>query len=111
MQETLVHPAIYHPAFGLKAQGNPVTREARQWIEEALRALRQDGAEMIILGCSELSLAITEPALFNMPMIDPTTILARALIREVAPEKLKTHQAFESVRGAAPREVSTEAPA
>jgi aspartate racemase len=89
MQEAIVHPAIYHPRFGIKAQSNPVSVQARQWIEEAIRALRQDGAEAIILGCTELPLAITESVLHSIPMIDPATILARSLIREVAPNKLK----------------------
>jgi len=89
MQEEIVHPAIYHPQVGIKAQCNPVNGQARQWLEEAMRALQREGAEVIILGCTELPLAVTEPVLFGMPLIDPTTILARALVREVAPDQLK----------------------
>lgn len=89
MQEERVHAAIYHPEVGLKAQSNPVTLQARQWVEEAIEALKADGAEAIILGCTELPLAIPDPARPGIPLIDPAMVLARALIREVAPHQLK----------------------
>jgi aspartate racemase len=89
MQEEIVHTSIYHPEVGIKAQSSPITGPARQWVEETIQALKREGAEVIILGCTEFPLAITEPVLFGIPIIDPTTILARALIREVAPGKLK----------------------
>jgi aspartate racemase len=89
MQEAIVHPAIYHPRFGIKSQSNPVTRQAQQWLEEAVRALQERGAQVIILGCTELPLALTGSGPEGIPLLDPTTILARALIREVAPGQLK----------------------
>jgi aspartate racemase len=89
MQEAIVHPAIYHAQYGIKTRSNPVTGQARRGLEEAIRSLKRDGAEVIILACTELPLAITEPSLYDLPMIDPTAILARALIREVVADKLK----------------------
>lgn len=94
MQEEVVHRAIYHPELGIKAQAHPVTSQARQWLEEAVLALKKDGAEVIILGCTELPLALPEAAVHDILMIDPATILARALIREVAPDKLKPSPAL-----------------
>lgn len=89
MQEKMVHPAIYHRKVGIKAQSNPVSGQARQWLKIAIQALKKDGAQIVILGCTELPMAITESSLYGIPMIDPTVILARSVIREVAPNQLK----------------------
>ena len=88
MQEETIHPAIYHPHYGIKACG-VATEKAREGLETAVRALKTKGAEAIILGCTEIPIAITAPLLYDLPMIDPTLILARALIREANPSKLK----------------------
>lgn len=89
MQAGVVHPAIYHAQYGIKTQSNPVTSRARSGLEAAIRALKNAGAEIIVLGCTELPIALTESSLYGIPLLDPTTILARAIIREVAVEKLK----------------------
>ena len=88
MQEEVVHPAVYHPGYGLKATGT-ATPTARANLLAAIQALQQKGAQAIILGCTEMPLAITEPARNGLPIINPTLILARALIREANPAKLK----------------------
>ena len=88
MQEEVVHTAVYHPTYGIKACGT-ATDEARRDLETAVLALQTKGAQAIVLGCTEMPLAITEPSLYGLPMIDPTLILARALIREANPAKLK----------------------
>ena len=87
-QEEVVHTAIYDPHYGIKACGG-VTTKARESLVTAVRTLQTQGAEAIILGCTEMPLAITEPTLYGIPIIDPTLILARALIREANPAKLK----------------------
>lgn len=88
LRETAVHPAIYHPQHGIKAQGK-ATPQSRKWLLQSIEDLRQKGAESIILGCTEIPLAITENKIETMAIIDPTTILARALIREANPTKLR----------------------
>lgn len=89
LQGECVQRAIYDVSYGIKAESNPVTPKARSDIERALRFLADEGAEVIVLGCTELPLAISEPVMFGLPVIDPTLLLARALIRETRPEKLK----------------------
>ena len=84
-----VHTAIYHPDFGIKAHSNPVTQEARRIVKAAVRKLTGRGAEAVILGCTELPIALSHDALEGIKLIDPTAILARALIRDTYPEKLK----------------------
>jgi aspartate racemase len=88
VQETAVHPAIYHPQYGIKAQGK-ATPQAREKLLQGAQTLQQQGAEAVILGCTEIPLAITENKIGPMMVIDPTTILARALIREANPGKLR----------------------
>ena len=84
-----VHRAIYDPHFGIKAKSNPVTTQARQLVLDAIAALKAEGAEAVVLACTELPLAITEKNLSGMLIIDPTVALARALIEAVNPEKLR----------------------
>lgn len=84
-----VHTAIYHPTYGIKAQSNPVSQKATEIIRTAVRALANQGADTVILGCTELPLALPNDFLDGIRLIDPTTILARALIRTVDPQKLR----------------------
>ena len=88
LQKT-VHSAIYHPIYGIKAKSNPVTDTSKRKLSEAICYLQNEGAEVIVLGCTEISLAITYKTIGKTAIIDPSLILARALIREVNPDKLK----------------------
>ncbi|MCA9897131.1 MAG: aspartate/glutamate racemase family protein [Ardenticatenaceae bacterium] len=88
LQTEKIHPAIYDPIYGIKACGL-ATPQAQENLNEGIAALKTAGAEAIILGCTELPLAFTAPTAAGLPLIDPTRILARALIREANPAKLK----------------------
>ena len=88
MQEELIHPAIYHPQYGIKSCGF-VTEQARQSLLAGIAACQAQGAEAVVLGCTEIPLAISEQKVGETVMIDPTLILARALIRELNPAKLR----------------------
>lgn len=88
MQETLIHPAIYDLTYGIKATGTATAR-ARDDLLAGANALREQGAGAVILGCTEIPLAIPETTLDDIPIIDPTRILARALIRAANPARLK----------------------
>ena len=88
LQTETIHPAIYDPGYGIKATGR-VTAQARANLEQGLATLRQRGAGAVILGCTEMPLAFAEREFDGLPLIDPTLILARALIREVDPARLK----------------------
>jgi len=87
LQET-IHAAVYDPAHGIKPAGR-ATAQARAGLEQGIAALRAAGAEAIILGCTEMPLAFPERRYADLPLIDSTLILARALIRAVAPERLR----------------------
>lgn len=87
-QEYIIHPAITDEHYGVKARSHPVSQRAREDLLGSVRALVRAGAEAVVLGCTEIPLAITEKQIDGVAIIDPTLVLARALIRAVAPEKL-----------------------
>lgn len=89
MQEDLIHPAIYHPDFGIKAVSSPIHSQARENLLKGILYLKEQGAEAVILGCTEISLAITEPKIYDLITIDPVNILARAFVHLQSPNKLK----------------------
>lgn len=84
----LVNRAIFDPNFGIKSHSHPVTGTARNLVLKAIDHLRDRGAEAVILGCTELPLAVTESTRNGIILIDATRALARALIRETYPDKL-----------------------
>ncbi|MBN1316566.1 MAG: aspartate/glutamate racemase family protein [Anaerolineales bacterium] len=83
-----VHQAIYDRHYGIKAAGR-ATEQARNDLLAAAGELVRRGAGAVILGCTEIPLAIHEDRIGPAVVVDPTLILARALIRQAAPEKLK----------------------
>lgn len=89
MQEELVHPAIYHPEYGIKSKSDPFHPQATKNLEIALDFLKGNGAEAVILGCTEIPLVITTKEVSGMIAINPTNILARRLIYHINPTKLK----------------------
>jgi aspartate racemase len=82
-----LHAAIYDPVWGIKASARPGAKAADTLRVLALRLVER-GAQAIVLGCTELPLALTEKAICAIPLIDPVLALARAMIREAAPAKL-----------------------
>jgi len=81
-----IHAAIYDLNYGIKAK--PVTERARNTLLDISHHLVEKGAQAIIMGCTEIPLALDQSDCEPIPLIDPTRILARALIREACPEKL-----------------------
>ena len=63
--------------------------EARSRLLDGIRHLRERGADAVVLGCTELPLAVPEPEFEGTPIIDSANALARALIRATHPDKLK----------------------
>ena len=86
------HLAIYNKKYGIKARSNPVTEEAKDHVIRAINHLKEKGANALVLGCSEITFALREQNIGSIPVIDPVLVLARALIRELDPDKLKPLQ-------------------
>ncbi len=80
MQKNLVHPAIYDKSYGIKAYSDPVTDRSRQDLLEVASFLVSQGSEAIVLGCTEIPLAIPETSIEQSKVIDSVSILAEALI-------------------------------
>jgi len=89
MQENLIHPAIYHATYGIKTKSKPIHHQALKNLLDGISFLKDQGAQAVILGCTEIPLAITETRISDMITIDPTNVLARALIHSYNPKKLK----------------------
>ena len=83
-----VHQAIYDQTYGIKAYSSPVTNRAHDVLVAAIKELKAQGAQVIILGCTELPLALREKSYSGLPVIDPNRILARTLIKELDESKL-----------------------
>lgn len=90
VQRELVHGAIYDRNYGIKAMPSPVSERARAAVlAAAMHLLNDKGAEALVLGCTELPLAVSERFLHGKPVIDASMVLARALLASVEPERLK----------------------
>ena len=86
----LVHEAIYNREWGIKAV-SPVTKPAVDRVVEMTEKLATAGAKVVILGCTELPLALTGATHGSVMLVDPVVALARALVREAAPGKLRAY--------------------
>ena len=89
MQDELIHPAIYHREYGIKSVSHPIHPRAIENLKSGLNYLEASGAQAVILGCTEIPMALKFPPGKGIIAIDPTRILARALITNAFPEKLK----------------------
>jgi aspartate racemase len=85
----LVHDAVYDPEFGVKAHASPVSGRARRNVLRAVEKAAEAGAQIVVLACTELPLAVPEPVVVGTPVVDATRVLARAMVRSAAPERLR----------------------
>ncbi len=76
-----LHAAIYNPKWGIKATP-AIHPTVRNRFEQYVRDLVEQGAQAVILGCTEIPLALPESELFGVPLVDPMYALAKALIRK-----------------------------
>ena len=76
-QQAKVMAAIYGEN-GIKA-GN-VSGKPHALLLEAVRQLEQEGAEMILMACTEIPLALHTNDV-QIPLLDPTTLLAQAAVK------------------------------
>lgn len=72
-QESLVMKAIYNIKANIKLE------DAAQQLSQAAKNLAQQGAEVIIMGCTEIPLALKQKDI-STPLIDPKKIIARKAV-------------------------------
>lgn len=88
-----IHQIIYAPEWGLKSGIKPSDKSVSA-VRGEVEKLASRGAQLVILGCTELPIAFEETGLVNhglkydVELIDPMRILARALVKAAAPDKL-----------------------
>ncbi len=82
IQQQNVQAAIYNTEYGIKAFANPIKDRARNDLIAAGSALIKAGADAVILGCTEIALALAGRTIDSRMSIDATAVLAAALIRE-----------------------------
>lgn len=80
--QDMLHTALYDPSYGLKAVA-PASGTARGMIQDQARTLIAQGADCILLGCTELPLAFDGETFEQVPLIDPMVLLAQALVARI----------------------------
>jgi aspartate racemase len=88
-QAGLVNESIFNSGYGIKAHSGTISEKVKENLAMVLSRFKDRGAQAVVLGCTEFSLVYAEPVVNGLPMIDSNLVLARALIREAAPDKLK----------------------
>jgi aspartate racemase len=74
--QSQIMQSIYHPEWGIKATGVWISEPAMTVLRQALVGLQQQGAELVIAGCSELSVGLARMNQLPLPWIDPLDIAA-----------------------------------
>lgn len=85
-----LHESIYNKDWGIKSTAPSVSARARANFHRYALQLQERGAEVIVLGCTEIPFAFSGRDCFTgLPLIDPMVALARAMIRAADPTRLK----------------------
>jgi len=74
-----VHQSIYDSNFGIKATGK-TTNISLELIHQTIQHLINNGADTILLGCTELSLIPVEKLPKEAIFVDPLEVLAKTMI-------------------------------
>jgi aspartate racemase len=82
-QDNVIHRIIYDPEFGIKSNATLVDPQVKELLKTALSLYTRLKVDAVVLGCTELSLALKEQEVDGIPILSSTDILARALVREV----------------------------
>ena len=88
-EQNALHELIYNPLNGVKSGTYKIPDRSMCILNDSMISLKSLGAEIILLGCTELSLIYTSRRFQNLPVIDSSLVIARALINIHSPDKLK----------------------
>ena len=83
-QRDFVNPFIYHPARGIKSKAIIDKTLVKDPLGVLIENLLSKGAEAVIMGCTELDLALEVLEVYRSQTISPLTTLAKATVREWA---------------------------
>jgi aspartate racemase len=68
--------AIYHPEWGIKAAGLWISEPTLAVLRQAVYWLKKQGAELVIAGCTELSVGLSRLDELPLPWVDPLDVAA-----------------------------------
>ena len=85
--QPILHNLIYCKKTGIKTLSYATTKVRNKFIQ-FIKYLKKNGSEAIILGCTEIPIAIPEKKLFDLEMIDPIVMLSREMIKLSNKKKL-----------------------
>lgn len=63
---------------------------AHSLLSRVMDELLEEGCEALLLGCTEIPLAITEQEYRGVPVLNASWIMARNIVKIVNPSKLKS---------------------
>lgn len=90
-----VMEAVYSKKYGIKETGSRVSPKAKRILLESANLLTKKGAELIIAGCTEISLALDGDKDFLI--VDPLKALARKVVAlSLGYEVLNAEESFSS---------------
>lgn len=75
MQERVMQ-SIYHPEWGIKMTGTQIATTALSSLHHVTAWLADQGAEVLIAGCTELSVGLAQTTTLALPWVDPLTAIA-----------------------------------
>jgi len=84
--QTQLSSAIYNLEWGLKVKNNPIDNKVTDILHNCVKYLIEKHVDVIILGCSELPLALPATESYQntgIPLIDPVEVLAKKMINKV----------------------------
>lgn len=81
-QNSVIHEMIYNSIYGIKANPARVTTEAAELAARSINFFRQNNAQAVILGCTELSFIKDMQPASGLLMVDSNESLAMALVKE-----------------------------
>jgi aspartate racemase len=80
-QQAQLHETIYNKEWGIKGGG--ATAQAVSNFENYATILKQNGAEVIILGCSEIPLVFEGNNYSGIDLIDPVEVMANWVVQRL----------------------------
>jgi aspartate racemase len=93
-----VMDAIYHPQWGIKATGDLIREEVVNILQRALECLAHQDCQLVIVGCTELSVVFAREQPQRLPWVDPLDLAAHLTLDlaygRTSLELLQNHNCF-----------------
>ena len=85
--QIILQDLIFNEEYGLKTLSFSI-KETKNKMIDFVKYLKSCGAEAIILGCTEIPIALCESELFDIELLNPVKLLAREMIKSSNIKKL-----------------------